>query len=59
MLRQEIKRAAKRARRRTSDRALPRFTQQHDGTRHIVEEPPLITRLDPAEANRIGEALDA
>jgi uncharacterized protein (DUF2252 family) len=58
-LRQEIKRAAKRARRRTSDRALPRFIQQHDGTRHIVEEPPLITRLDPAEANRIGEALDS
>ena len=58
-LRQEIKRAAKRARRRTSDRALPRFTQQRDGTRHIVEEPPLITRLDPAEANRIGEALDS
>jgi uncharacterized protein (DUF2252 family) len=58
-LRQEITRAAKRARRRTSDRALPRFTQQRDGTRHIIEEPPLITRLDPAEADRIAEALDS
>ena len=58
-LRQEITRAAQRARRRTSDRALPRFTQQHDGTRHIIEQPPLITRLDPAEADRIAAALDS
>lgn len=58
-LRQEIKRAAKRAHRRTSDRALPRFTQQRDGTRHLVEEPPLITRVGPAEADRIAEALDS
>jgi uncharacterized protein (DUF2252 family) len=58
-LRQEIKQAAQRARRRTSDRALPRFTQQQNGTRHIVEEPPLITRLDVAQADRIAEALDS
>jgi uncharacterized protein (DUF2252 family) len=58
-LRQEITRAAQRARRRTSDRALPRFTQQHDGTRHIIEQPPLITRPDPAEADRIAAALDS
>ena len=58
-LRQQIKRAAKRARRRTSDRALPRFTQQRDGTRHLVEESPLITRLDPAQADRIAQALDS
>jgi len=58
-LRKEIKRAAKRARRRTSDRALPRFTQEGDGTRHIVEEPPLITRLDAARTDRIAEALDS
>ena len=57
-LRKEIKRAAKRARRRTSDRALPRFTQG-DGTRHIVEEPPLITRLDAARTDRTAEALDS
>jgi uncharacterized protein (DUF2252 family) len=58
-LRKEMKRAAQRARRRTSDRALPRFTQQRDGIRHIVEEPPLITRLDTAQADRIAEALDS
>ncbi|HEX8760293.1 MAG TPA: DUF2252 domain-containing protein [Pseudonocardiaceae bacterium] len=58
-LRQQIKRAAQRARRRTSDRALPRFTQQRHGTRHIVEEPPLITRLDPAEADQVAQALDS
>jgi uncharacterized protein (DUF2252 family) len=58
-LRKEIKRAAKRARRRTSDRALPRFTQQRDGTRHIVEEPPLITRPDPTQADQIAQALDS
>jgi uncharacterized protein (DUF2252 family) len=58
-LRKEMKRAAKRARRRTSDRALPRFTQQRDGTRRIVEEPPLITRPDPAQTDQIAEALDS
>ncbi len=58
-LRQEIKRAAQRARRRTSDRALPRFTQTRDGTRHLVEEPPLITRLDAAEADQMAKALDS
>ena len=30
-LRKEVKRAAARARKRTSDRALPRFTEQRDG----------------------------
>ena len=57
-LRQEIDRAAARARSRTSDRALPRFTAEHDGQRRIVEEPPLITRVPPAEADAIGAALD-
>ena len=55
----EIERAAERAKRRTSDRALPRFTEQRDGTRRMVEEPPLITRPDPAEADQIASALDA
>jgi uncharacterized protein (DUF2252 family) len=58
-LQQEIERAATRARRRTSDRALPRFTEQRDGSRRIVEEPPLISRLDSAEADEIAIALDA
>ena len=57
-LRDEIQRAAKRARQRTSDRALPRFTAERDGRRHIVEEPPLITRLDVREAEAVGQALD-
>ena len=47
-----------RARSRTSDRALPRFTAEHDGQRRIVEEPPLITRVPPAKADAIGAALD-
>jgi uncharacterized protein (DUF2252 family) len=56
--RDEIERAARRARRRTSDRALPRFTEQRDGTARIVEEPPVITRLGAAEADQLAEALD-
>jgi uncharacterized protein (DUF2252 family) len=57
-MRKEVRRAAKRARRRTSDRALPRFTETRDGARRIVEEPPLITR--PTDRNRalLAAALD-
>jgi uncharacterized protein (DUF2252 family) len=44
-LRREIERSARRARTRTSDRALPRLTEQRDGELRIVEDPPLITRL--------------
>jgi uncharacterized protein (DUF2252 family) len=57
-LRQEIDRAAERARRTTSDRALPRFTAERDGGRHIVEEPPLITRVPAADTERLAVALD-
>ena len=57
-LRKEMRRAAKRARNRTSDRALPRFTTEHQGSRRIVEEPPLITRVTGADADRIAGALD-
>ena len=57
-LKAEIDRAARRARSRTSDRALPRFTEEHQGSRRIVEEPPLITRVDDTEAELIGAALD-
>ena len=56
--RDEIERAARRARRRTSDRALPRFTEQRDGTARLVEEPPLITRPSDAEYEQLAEALD-
>ncbi|WP_214366153.1 DUF2252 domain-containing protein [Pseudonocardia sp. H11422] len=57
-LRAEIERATKRARKRTSDRALPRFTEELEDRRRIVEEPPLITRVAPAEADRIAAGLD-
>jgi len=58
-MRRVIERAATRARRRTSDRALPRLTEQRDGTRSIVEDPPLITSVHHAEAGRIAASLDA
>ncbi|MCU1665214.1 MAG: hypothetical protein JWR58_5279 [Pseudonocardia sp.] len=57
-LRAEVERAARRARQRTSDRALPRFTQQVGGRRRIVEEPPLITRVSDSDAELLGVALD-
>ena len=57
-LRHELDRAATKARSRTSDRALPRFTEHHEGRRRIVEEPPLITRVGAAETDELAEALD-
>jgi uncharacterized protein (DUF2252 family) len=57
-LRAEVERAARRARTRTSDRALPRFTREIEGRRRIVEEPPLITRVPDAEAEELAAALD-
>ncbi|WP_258726490.1 DUF2252 domain-containing protein [Cellulomonas sp. NS3] len=57
-LRAEIIRAARRARSRTSDRALPRFTREHEGRRQIVDQPPLITRVPEPEAEHLAAALD-
>lgn len=57
-LRKRIVKASKRARSQTSDRALPRFTETHGSGRRIVEEPPLITRLDDRERESLAEALD-
>jgi uncharacterized protein (DUF2252 family) len=57
-LRKEVKRAVRRARKRTSDRALPRFTEQRDGARRIVQEPPLITRPTVAVAEQLAAGLD-
>jgi len=57
-LRKEIERAARRARGRTSDRALPRLTEEREGERRIVEDPPLVTRLAPSHAEQVAEALD-
>jgi uncharacterized protein (DUF2252 family) len=56
-LRREIERAARRARTKTSDRVLPKLTEQRDGQLKIVEEPPLITRLG-VHAPRLKAALD-
>ncbi|MDF2967816.1 MAG: uncharacterized protein K0Q93_1594 [Nocardioidaceae bacterium] len=54
-----IKRAARRARTKTSDRAVPRFTEQHtDGQRRIVEEPPLITQPAAEESEDVAAGLD-
>ncbi|MGB5952229.1 MAG: DUF2252 domain-containing protein [Ornithinimicrobium sp.] len=57
-LRQEIKRSAKRAKKRTSDRVLPKLTHEEGGERRIVEEPPLIVRVPEHKARLIGSALD-
>ena len=57
-LRKEIKHAAKRAKGRTSDRALPRLTEHHDGTCRIIEDYPLISRPTEDEYEQIAEALD-
>ena len=58
-LQEQVTRSAERARHRTGDRALPRFTHEVAGLRRIVEEPPLITRPDASEAETLAEALDA
>ncbi|WP_299519095.1 DUF2252 domain-containing protein [uncultured Serinicoccus sp.] len=57
-LRKEIHRSAKRARKRTSDRALPKFTTEQAGRRTIVEDPPTITRVSDQEREALAEALD-
>ncbi|KUG56739.1 hypothetical protein AVL62_11360 [Serinicoccus chungangensis] len=57
-LRKEIHRSAKRARKRTSDRALPKFTTEQAGRRVIVEDPPTITRVSDEEREALAEALD-
>jgi uncharacterized protein (DUF2252 family) len=57
-LRAEVARAVKAARARTSDRAIPRFTMERKGGRHIVDEPPLITHPPKILSNRIAAGLD-
>nr|WP_296777503.1 DUF2252 domain-containing protein [Rhodococcus sp. (in: high G+C Gram-positive bacteria)] len=57
-LRKEIKRATKKARRRTSDRVLPRFTEEHEGKRRLVEEPPITTRIGARDEELLAEGLD-
>lgn len=57
-LRKELRKAARKARHRTSETALPRFTEECNGVRQIVAEPPLISRLEQRTADRLGKALD-
>ena len=57
-LRAEITRAAAQARRRTSDRALPRLTSQRDGKRRITKDPPLVTGVSDADGEELARGLD-
>ena len=57
-LRKQIDKSAKKAQGRTSDRALPRFTEETEDGRRIIEEPPLITRVDDDEYEQLAQALD-
>ena len=57
-LREEIKRAAKTARKRTSDRVLPKLTAEVEGRRTIVLEPPITTAVEPGEADAVAAGLD-
>ncbi len=58
-LRDEIRRAGKMARKRTSDRAVPRFITETDGERKFVEELPLIRSVGGEEFDQLAEGLDA
>jgi uncharacterized protein (DUF2252 family) len=58
-LRGEIERAALVARRRTSDRALPKLTREHGGTRHLIDNPPVVTHVSQAETGRLVDGLEA
>lgn len=57
-LREEIKRAVKAARRRTSDRVLPKLTAEVDGHRRIITDPPLTTAVSAEEAEAVAAGLD-
>jgi uncharacterized protein (DUF2252 family) len=57
-LKDEIRRAAKAARKRTSDRELPRLTGEVDGRRRIIADPPVTVPVTAAEYDAIGAGLD-
>ena len=57
-LRAEIERSANLARLRTTDRALPKLTREKDGVRHIVDQPPLVTRVPDEEKERLIDGLE-
>ena len=58
-LRDEVERATAKARRKTSDRALPKLTTPDlEGNRRIIDNPPITLRSSAARAAQIGAALD-
>jgi uncharacterized protein (DUF2252 family) len=57
-LRAEIERAARQARTRTSDRALPKLTRERGRARHIVDQPPLITHVSDRETGKLIDGLE-
>lgn len=57
-LRAEIERSANLARLRTSDRALPKLTREHEGVRHIVNQPPVVTHVSDEEKERLIDGLE-
>ncbi|WP_312718340.1 DUF2252 domain-containing protein [Mobilicoccus sp.] len=58
-LRDEIRRAAKAARKRTSDRKLPKLAGGATDAGRIVDDPPLITHPDDAQYEALADGLDA
>jgi uncharacterized protein (DUF2252 family) len=57
-LRAEIERSASLARLRTSDRALPKLTREHNGVRHIVEQSPVVLQVSDEEKERLIDGLE-
>ncbi len=57
-LRDEVSRAAAKARLRTSDRALPKLTRAIGGVHQIVEDLPVTRKVSPARFDQVGQALD-
>ena len=58
-LRAEIERSASLARLRTSDRALPKLTREHNGVRHIVDQSPVVMHVLDEEKERLIDGLEA
>ena len=58
-LRDEIFRAAKAARKRTSDRKLPKLAGGSTDAARIVDDPPLVTHPSDAEFEALAAGLDA
>src|ERR1700738_4804940 len=56
--RAEIERSASLARLRTSDRALPKLTREHNGVRHIVDQSPVVLHVSDEEKERLIDGLE-